>query len=102
MWKGKQKAKLSAWLRPPSLAEISETGFDVVASLDNALPHLEASEIESAIQAMASRTKLGGLLLASIRDYDALIAARPTIQEPAFYARGGDHRIVHQVWDWTG
>jgi SAM-dependent methyltransferase len=85
-----------------SLAEIAETGFDVVASLDNALPHLDANEVKLAIRAMASRIKPGGLLLASIRDYDALIAERPTMQEPAFYGKGGDHRIVHQVWDWTG
>jgi glycine/sarcosine N-methyltransferase len=85
-----------------SLAEIAETGFDVVATLDNALPHLDANELMLAIRAMASRIKPGGLLLASIRDYDALKAERPTIQEPAFYGRGGDNRIVHQVWDWTG
>jgi glycine/sarcosine N-methyltransferase len=85
-----------------SLAEITESGFDVVASLDNALPHLNASELELAIRAMASKIKPGGLLMASIRDYDALIAERPTTPEPAFYGKGEGRRIVHQVWDWTG
>jgi len=85
-----------------SLAEIAETGFDVVASLDNALPHLDANGVELAVRAMASKIRPAGLLLASIRDYDALIAERPTVQGPAFYGTGGDRRIVHQVWDWTG
>ena len=67
-----------------SLAEIAETDFDVVATLDNALPHLDANELILAIRAMASKIKPGGLLLASIRDYDALKPARPAIQAPAF------------------
>ena len=49
---------------------------------------------------MGSKLKPGGLLLASIRDYDALIEQRPTIQEPGFYGLAGARRIVHQVWDW--
>jgi glycine/sarcosine N-methyltransferase len=85
-----------------SLAEIAETGFDIVASLDNALPHLDADALEMAIRAMGSKVKAGGLLLASIRDYDALIMERPTVQGPAFYGEGEDRRIVHQVWEWMG
>jgi glycine/sarcosine N-methyltransferase len=85
-----------------SLAEVSETAFDVVASFDNALPHLDANELKLAIRAMASKIKPGGLLLASIRDYDVLIAERPTTQRPSFYNNGGARRIVHQLWNWTG
>ena len=42
----------------------------------------------------------GGLFLASIRDYDALVRDKPVVQGPAFYADDGRRRIVHQVWDW--
>jgi SAM-dependent methyltransferase len=83
-----------------SLAEIEDRNFDVVAALDNALPHLAREQIAAAVCAMGSKLKPGGLLLASIRDYDALIEQRPTIQEPGFYGLAGARRIVHQVWDW--
>jgi glycine/sarcosine N-methyltransferase len=83
-----------------SLAEIPESDFDVVAALDNALPHLSAEQVRAAVRAMGSKLKTGGMLIASIRDYDTLIEKRPTIQEPAFYGNAVRRRIVHQVWDW--
>jgi SAM-dependent methyltransferase len=84
-----------------SLEEIAKSDFDVVAALDNALPHLTAAEIEKAVRVIGSKLKAHGLFVASIRDYDKLIFERPAIQEPAFYGKGGDRRIVHQVWDWV-
>lgn len=83
-----------------SLSEITETDFDVVAALDNALPHLTALQLGQAANAMSSKLKRGGVLIASTRDYDRLIKERPTVQGPAFYETAGNHRIVHQVWDW--
>jgi len=83
-----------------SLAEIEERDFDVVAALDNALPHLTRTQVAAAVRAMVSKLKRGGLFLASIRDYDSLLVQRPAIQEPAFYGEAGRRRIVHQVWDW--
>ena len=84
------------------LSEIPDAHFDVVAALDNALPHLTASELVQAIKTIASRLNSGGLFIASIRDYDQLLQQRPAIQEPAFFGSEGTRRIVHQVWDWTG
>jgi glycine/sarcosine N-methyltransferase len=83
-----------------SLKEIAERDFDVVAALDNALPHLTAGQLVSAIGAVSSKLKSGGLFIASIRDYDTLLLQRPAMQEPAFYGSEGKRRIVHQVWDW--
>jgi SAM-dependent methyltransferase len=83
-----------------SLTEIEGADFDVVAALDNALPHLTASQLKDAAQAMGSKLKPGGELIASIRDYDRLIVERPTMQGPVFYRTTGSRRIVHQVWDW--
>jgi SAM-dependent methyltransferase len=83
-----------------SLAEIEETGFDVVAALDNALPHLAVDEVRRAAQAMGSKLAPGGLFIASTRDYDHLLPQRPTMQEPAFYGKEGERRIVHHVWEW--
>jgi SAM-dependent methyltransferase len=83
-----------------SLAEIADTGFDVVAALDNALPHLTVDQLGKTVQAMGSKLKSNGLFMASIRDYDELILQRPTIQEPSFYGSGNERRLVHQVWEW--
>jgi glycine/sarcosine N-methyltransferase len=84
-----------------SLAEITDHDFDVVAALDNALPHLTAEQLRSAVGAAGSKLKPNGLFLASIRDYDTLVMERPASQEPAFYGGEGDRRIVHQIWDWV-
>lgn len=83
------------------LKEISETGFDVVAAFDNALPHLSSDQMTQAIEAMAGKLNPGGLFIASIRDYDLLLQQRPAMQEPSFFENEGERRIVHQVWDWT-
>jgi glycine/sarcosine N-methyltransferase len=83
-----------------SLDEIAEGGFNVVAALDNALPHLTPSHLRRAVRSMGSKLEAGGLFMASIRDYDNLILRRPAIQRPAFYGDRGARRIVHQVWDW--
>ena len=65
-----------------SLREIPDTHFDVVAALDNALPHLTPGQLAQAIKAIASRLNSGGLFIASIRDYDLLVQQRPAMQEP--------------------
>ena len=84
-----------------SLKEVEECGFDAVVAMDNALPHLSASQLRQAAAAIRSKLKPDGLLMASIRDWDALIVERPTIQKPVFYGGPGSRRIVHQVWDWA-
>jgi glycine/sarcosine N-methyltransferase len=83
-----------------SLAEVAGDDFDVVAAMDNALPHLSSEQVNRAVRAMGSKLGPNGRFIASIRDYDALIAQRPAMQPPAFYGRKGERRIVHQVWDW--
>jgi 2-polyprenyl-3-methyl-5-hydroxy-6-metoxy-1,4-benzoquinol methylase len=83
-----------------SLREIEETSFDVVAAMDNALPHLTADEVQKAVNAMSQKLRPGGIFIASIRDYDRLMTERPTMQEPAFYGKPGERRIIHQVWEW--
>jgi glycine/sarcosine N-methyltransferase len=79
------------------IASITRTDrdFDVVAALDNALPHLTAEQLKRAVGATGSKLKSNGLFIASIRDYDTLILERPATQEPAFYGGKGDLRIIH-------
>jgi SAM-dependent methyltransferase len=82
------------------LKELAEAEFDAVVAFDNALPHLERDELKSAARTMRAKLRDGGLLLASIRDYDRLIAERPAVQGPAFHGVEGARRIVHQIWEW--
>jgi len=83
-----------------SLREITEGGFDVVVAMDNALPHLSSNQLRQAARAIASKLRAGGLFLATIRDYDALVLEKPAVQGPVFVGAPGNRRIVHQVWDW--
>ena len=83
-----------------SLAEIKEGDFDVVAALDNALPHLTSDELRNAARAVASKLKPNGLFIASIRDYDKLVLQRPMVQEPVFY--GGRKSVVLFIRYGTG
>jgi glycine/sarcosine N-methyltransferase len=83
------------------LDRLAETGFDAAISMDNALPHLESEEqMARAAAQIQGKLRPGGLLLASIRDYNRLVVERPVVQGPAFYADAGRRRIVFQLWDW--
>jgi SAM-dependent methyltransferase len=85
------------------LSIIQEGDFDAVLAVDNALPHLLLKEdLDRALREIAGKLKPGGILLATIRDYDRLIQTRPAIQAPSFYGVQGQRRIIHQVWDWDG
>jgi SAM-dependent methyltransferase len=76
--------------------------FDVVCALDNALPHLEGeAEVSVALGGLASVLAPGGLLLASIRDYDAMLQDRPRVEAPRMIDEPDGHRVVFQVWDWA-
>jgi SAM-dependent methyltransferase len=77
--------------------------FDAVVAADNAFAHLHSEEdVRKAAASAARKLDRGGILLATLRDYDTLARERPTFHGPAFYIDGGRRRIVHQVWDWTG
>jgi len=75
--------------------------FEVVLSRDNALPHLPSgADLRQAARAMWSRTVVGGLLLASIRDYDRILAERPRAEPPRLFDDPRGRRIVVQLWEW--
>lgn len=76
--------------------------FDAVVSFDNALPHLlQDTALDAACRAMRTVLRPGGTLLASIRDYDAILAVRPGGDPPRRSADSSGERIVFQVWEWT-
>ena len=85
------------------LSSLEETGFDAALAADNALPHLLSNaELKRALSEIAAKLRNGGILLATVRDYDSLIVARPTMQAPVFHKHDDGYRIVHQVWHWEG
>jgi SAM-dependent methyltransferase len=76
-------------------------GFAAAVSFDNALAHmLDAAELDAACAALARVLRPGGALLASIRDYDEVLQARPTGDLPRRYVTEGGERITFQLWDW--
>jgi SAM-dependent methyltransferase len=83
------------------LSALPKADFDAVLLADNSLPHLLSDhDLSQSLQNISIRLKPGGLLLATIRDYDSLLSTRPSFQGPTFYSQSETRRIVHQVWDW--
>ena len=73
-----------------------------VLCMDNSLPHLDSdAQIMAALEAMRGRLKPDGVLLLSLRDYEKLMAERPSVMPPAFFQDGQFRRFVHQIWDWV-
>ena len=82
------------------LAVVPSDQFDVVAALDNALPHLNSEQLLKAARSIKAKLRPGGLFIASLRNYEAIILERPNVQPPSFYGAQTERRIVHQIWDW--
>lgn len=84
-----------------ALAAQVEGVFDLVLSCDNALAHmLDDEALARAAAGMAAKVAPGGLLLASIRDYETLRVERPNAAPPSDYDAPGGRRAVFQLWDW--
>ncbi|MFJ7736699.1 class I SAM-dependent DNA methyltransferase [Lysinibacillus sp. NPDC097287] len=74
--------------------------FDIVLSADNAIPHLMIDEdLNKAFQNIHTKLNHNGLLIVTIRDYDAMVKEKPTITQPNVLDEG--KRIVFQVYDWA-
>ena len=85
------------------LEEVFDRQFDVVIAMDNALPHmLTAEDLSAAVQSMVGRMAPGGLFVASIRDYDALLETSPPYSPPYIHETSAGRRVSFQTWDWEG
>lgn len=77
-----------------------DSTYDVVIACDNALPHLLTdADLALALASMRRRLNPGGLLLLSIRDYDALLLEKP--QATPVRVLDDPLRAVFQVWEWA-
>ncbi len=94
---------LAAEFHQADVRDIPELGeFDAVISCDNSLPHLLTDEdLGLALTSIRRRLHPGGLLLATIRDYDQIL--RDGIQgvPPRIHGTGRDRRIIAQAWEWA-
>ncbi len=75
--------------------------FGAAITFDNALPHLvEPGDLRAGLQSLHGVLRPGGLLLASIRDYDAILADRPEGEPARMTGQPGRRRLVAQAWEW--
>lgn len=75
--------------------------FDIVICMDNALPHmLSKSALEAAIRSITGQIAAGGIFVASIRDYDALLLEKPPYSPPYIHRTDKGQRVSFQTWVW--
>ena len=85
-----------------ALDEAFSERFDAVIAMDNALPHmLTGGDLAAAVRSMANRLRGGGLFVASIRDYDAILREKPAYSPPYIHKTDKGQRVLFQTWDWT-
>jgi glycine/sarcosine N-methyltransferase len=73
--------------------------FDAAISCDNSLPHLLTDDdLRQAFGSVRRVLRQGAVLVASIRDYDALVEQRPAGTPNQLFDQG--RRIVGQAWQW--
>ena len=85
-----------------ALEDIFSEKFDIVIAMDNALPHmLSAGALEAAVRSIVGRIEAGGMFVASIRDYDALLADKPPYSPPYIHKTAAGQRVSFQTWKWN-
>ena len=86
-----------------TLSKTFSQQFDIIIAMDNALPHmLTKSDLEIAIKSITSQLVQGGMFIASIRDYDALLVDKPSYSPPYIHRTEKGQRVSFQTWDWIG
>lgn len=86
-----------------ALSDTFSEQFDIVIAMDNALPHMLSSEsLEKAVKSITGRIRPGGIFIASIRDYDSLLAEKPPYSAPYIHQTDNGQRVSFQTWVWNG
>lgn len=86
--------------------ELSKTfseHFDIILAMDNALPHMLTTEaLDTAVKSIVGQLRPGGMFVASIRDYDALLKEKPPYSPPYIHKTADGQRVSFQTWTWDG
>ena len=86
-----------------ALSDTFTEQFDIIIAMDNALPHmLSADALETAVKSIVNQMAEGGLFVASIRDYDALLKDKPPYSPPYIHKTDKGQRVSFQTWEWEG
>ncbi|MBQ2763693.1 MAG: class I SAM-dependent methyltransferase [Firmicutes bacterium] len=86
-----------------ALEDVFSETFDIVIAMDNALPHMLTKEdLKTAIGSIAERIKIGGMFVASIRNYDDLLEKKPPYSPPYIHKTEKGQRVSFQTWEWNG
>ena len=86
-----------------ALSDVFSEQFDIVIAIDNALPHMLTNEaLKKAVRSIVDRIKPGGIFVASIRDYDALLDNKPPYSPPYIHKTDKGQRVSFQTWVWNG
>ena len=79
------------------------TGFDIVLSGDNSLPHLLTDQdISLALREMHACLKPGGGAIITVRDYDAETRGTNLVKPYGIRVEYGKRYLLFQVWDFEG
>ena len=84
------------------LGETVSDTFDVVLTCDNSIAHcLKDEDLAAALASMKARLNPDGILLISLRDYDALVVDKPRFNNEHVQDKPDGRRVVFQLWDWA-
>ena len=84
-----------------ALSETFDRHFDIIIAMDNALPHmLSHNDLEAAVRSITNQLAAGGMFVASIRDYDALLMDKPPYSPPYIHQTDKGQRVSFQTWTW--
>ena len=84
-----------------ALSQVFSRQFDILICMDNALPHMLTSEdLKAAVASITDRIRTGGIFVASIRDYDALLTEKPPCSSPYIHKTAAGQKVSFQTWTW--
>lgn len=99
-----QNSGVTVDFRRADFCRLSETfsqQFPVIICMDNALPHMLTREsLEEAVNSIVGQLSNGGIFVASIRDYDALLQDKPPYSPPYIHKTDKGQRVSFQTWEW--
>jgi len=85
-----------------ALSQTFSEEFDIIIAMDNALPHmLTRDRLNDAVRSIVDQLSVGGLFVASIRDYDAQLMTKPSYSPPYIHKTKNGQRVSFQTWEWN-